>query len=196
MFIPILDPSGIIAGSLPGGASLITNQATIGGDWLGSGNLVPSNESNFDPTALLEILESGLLTSLSPSGHRSACQWPDSGRWNPARPARPRSRLGPRTRDALVAGQRSCRVWPYLFGAQADRSLEVAPTSGLILFFTLSVLCRYGRNVAMPALFPDEGRDPLRQWIPARGYPRAGPLGRQDEGEVSRFRFVTLVEQF
>jgi hypothetical protein len=60
LFIPILDPSAIVPGSLPAGATLIENPKMILADWLGSDNTLPAVQRIFDdPTALLEIPEDG-----------------------------------------------------------------------------------------------------------------------------------------
>jgi hypothetical protein len=60
VFIPILDPAGIVSGSLPSDATLIEDVATIQADWPGAGNVIPNNKASFnDPAALLEIPETG-----------------------------------------------------------------------------------------------------------------------------------------
>jgi len=58
IFIPILDLSGLVDGSLPADASLITDPADVSGDWSGADNGIPSSESAFDdPAGLVEIPE-------------------------------------------------------------------------------------------------------------------------------------------
>jgi hypothetical protein len=57
VFIPIIDPSAIVKGSLPQGSTLIEDPATIAADWPGA---LPVNMNVFDdPIALLEIPENG-----------------------------------------------------------------------------------------------------------------------------------------
>jgi hypothetical protein len=65
LFIPILDPSGILLSSLPSNVTLIDDNSIISADWPGPGNLIPSGESLFgEPAALLEVPEEG-ASSLS-----------------------------------------------------------------------------------------------------------------------------------
>lgn len=60
VFIPVLDPSGLVRSSLPADATLITNHAAISADWPGSGNTILGGQSEFNhPAALLEVPEDG-----------------------------------------------------------------------------------------------------------------------------------------
>ncbi len=60
VFIPIIDPSALVIGSLPSNVTLISNLATIEADWPGAGNFIPANEPVFDlPPELLEVRENG-----------------------------------------------------------------------------------------------------------------------------------------
>lgn len=59
VFIPILDLSGIVSGSIFG-ANLITDPLAIQADWPGFGNSVPGSKSQFlFPQALLQVSENG-----------------------------------------------------------------------------------------------------------------------------------------
>jgi hypothetical protein len=60
VFIPIIDPSALVLGSLPLNATVISDLATIQADWPGTGNIIPFNETVFDvPSELLLVPEDG-----------------------------------------------------------------------------------------------------------------------------------------
>jgi PEP-CTERM motif len=66
VFIPIIDPSALVANSIPSDATIITSLAAIETDWPGAGNIIPYNEPAFDhPAELLEIPETGYSLDFS-----------------------------------------------------------------------------------------------------------------------------------
>jgi hypothetical protein len=63
VFIPIIDPSALVVGSLPANVTVISDLATIEADWPGAGNFIPANEPVFDlPAELLEVPENGAFS--------------------------------------------------------------------------------------------------------------------------------------